>query len=152
MFTPQDAGTYLYHPLVTRRTAEQWERGLAGMLVVDEDDWGPVDSDYGVLLDDWRLTDAHAIDGGFGAAGDAARLGRLGNTLTVNGKPIPETITLRPRARVRCGSGGLTNARILPMRFERMARATVIAIDGQPCDPFDPLRRQVIVAPAPATT
>jgi FtsP/CotA-like multicopper oxidase with cupredoxin domain len=33
------------------------------------------------------------------------------------------------------------------MRFEKMAKATVVAIDGQPCDPFDPLRRQVIVAP-----
>ncbi len=146
-FTPQDAGTFLYHPLVPGRTAQQVERGLCGMFVVDEDDWGPVDGDVALLLDDWRLTEQHQIDGDFAAAGDAARLGRLGNTLTVNGRPAPEVIKAAPRARVRLRVGGVTNARILPMRFEKMARATVIAIDGQPCDPFDPLRRQVIVAP-----
>lgn len=147
LFTPQDAGTYLYHPLVPGRTAQQVERGLAGMFVVTEDNWEPVDSEVMVLLDDWRLTDQHQIDGAFGIAGDNARLGRLGNTLTVNGRPAPEVIKAPPRARVRLRIGGLTNGRILPMRFEKMARATVIAIDGQPCEPFDPLRRQVIVAP-----
>jgi FtsP/CotA-like multicopper oxidase with cupredoxin domain len=146
-FTPQDAGTYLYHPLVLGRTAEQVERGLCGMFVVEEDNWGPVDSDIAVLLDDWRLTESHQIDPDFAVATDNARLGRLGNTLTVNGRPAPEVIKAPPRARVRLRVGGVTNARILPMRFEKMARATVIAIDGQPCEPFDPLRRQVIVAP-----
>jgi FtsP/CotA-like multicopper oxidase with cupredoxin domain len=146
-FTPQDAGTYLYHPLLPGRTAEQVERGLVGMFVVEEDNWGPVDADYGLLLDDWRLTEQNEVDGNFAVAGDNARLGRLGNVLTVNGKPAPEIIKAPPRARVRLRIGGLTNARILPMRFEKMARATVVAIDGQPCDPFDPLRRQVIVAP-----
>jgi FtsP/CotA-like multicopper oxidase with cupredoxin domain len=146
-FTPQDAGTYIYHPLVPGRTAEQVERGLAGLFVVEEDSWGPVDADYGLLLDDWRLTEQHQVDPNFAVAGDSARLGRLGNTLTVNGKPAPEVIKAPPRARVRLRIAGLTNARILPMRFQKMARATVIAIDGQPCDPFDPLRRQVIVAP-----
>jgi FtsP/CotA-like multicopper oxidase with cupredoxin domain len=146
-FTPQDAGTFLYHPLLPGRTAEQVERGLAGMFVVEEDNWGPVDSEVAVLLDDWRLTDTGEIDSSFTVAGDNARLGRLGNTLTVNGRPTPEVIKAPPRARIRLRIGGLTNARILPMRFEKMARATVIAIDGQPCDPFDPLRRQVIVAP-----
>ncbi len=146
-FTPQDAGTYIYHPLVPGRTAEQVERGLAGLFVVEEDDWERVDADYGLMLDDWRLTDQHQIDPNFAVAGDNARLGRLGNTLTVNGRPAPETFKAPPNARVRLRVCGLANARIMPMRFEKMARATVIAIDGQPCEPFDPLRRQVIVAP-----
>jgi FtsP/CotA-like multicopper oxidase with cupredoxin domain len=146
-FIPQDAGTYIYHPLVPGRTAEQVERGLCGMLVVEEDDWGPVDSDMAILLDDWRLTDQHQIDGDFASAADNARLGRLGNTLTVNGQPSPQVVKAPPRARVRLRIGGVCNARVLPMRFAKMAKATVIAIDGQPCDPFDPLRRQVIVAP-----
>ncbi len=147
-FTPQDAGTYLYHPLVPGRTAEQVERGLAGMFIVEEDNWSAaVDSDVALLLDDWRLTDAHQVDGDFAVASDNARLGRLGNTLTVNGRPAPQVVKAPPRARVRLRIGGLSNARVLPMRFEKMAKATVIAIDGQPCDPFDPLRRQVIVAP-----
>jgi FtsP/CotA-like multicopper oxidase with cupredoxin domain len=146
-FTPRDAGTYLYHPFVPGLTAEQTDRGLAGMFVVEEENWGPVDSDVALLLDDWRLTEQHQVDGDFAVAGDNARLGRLGNVLTVNGRPAPEVIKAPPRARVRLRIGGLTNARVLPMRFARMAKATVIAIDGQPCEPFDPLRRQVIVAP-----
>jgi FtsP/CotA-like multicopper oxidase with cupredoxin domain len=144
--TTQDAGTYLYHPLVVGQTSEQMERGLTGLLIV-EDDWGPADQDVAVLLDDWRLTEMHQIDPAFGLAADAARLGRLGNALTVNGNPLPQEITLRPRARVRLRIAGAMNARVLPMRFANMARATVIAIDGQPCDPFDPLKREVIVAP-----
>ncbi|MFM9974041.1 MAG: multicopper oxidase family protein [Beijerinckiaceae bacterium] len=145
--TPQDSGTSIYHPLVNGLSAEQSERGLTGMFIVEEDDWEKVDLDMAVMLDDWRLKDDHQIDTAFGAASDAARLGRLGNTLTVNGRPSPQEVKLPPRARVRLRVAGVMNARIIPMRFEKMARATVIAIDGQPCDAFDPLKRQVIVAP-----
>jgi FtsP/CotA-like multicopper oxidase with cupredoxin domain len=143
----KDAGVSLYHPLVVGRTAEQVGRGLAGLLVVEEEGWAPVEADLGVVLDDWRLNTDHQLESGFLAQGDSARLGRLGNVLTVNGKVGPETFVFRPRARVRLRIGGAMNARVLPMRFEKMARATVLAIDGQPCEPFDPLRRQVIVAP-----
>jgi FtsP/CotA-like multicopper oxidase with cupredoxin domain len=145
--TPQDSGTSIYHPLVPGLSAEQTERGLSGMFIVEDENWETVDRDMAVMLDDWRLTETHQIDDRFGAAGDAARLGRLGNTLTVNGRPGPEVVTLRPRARVRLRVAGIMNARVIPMRFEKMARATVIAIDGQPCEAFDPLKRQVVVAP-----
>ena len=150
-FTPQDAGVFLYHPLVPQiqgGTSEQVERGLSGMMIVEERQWSAeIDRDIAVLLDYWRLTESSQIDPAFGLAADNARLGRLGNTMTVNGKPVPEVITLPPRARVRLRIGGIMNARILPMTFRGMARATVLGIDGQPCEPFDPLRKQVIVAP-----
>jgi FtsP/CotA-like multicopper oxidase with cupredoxin domain len=150
-FTPQDAGVFLYHPMVPNapgQTSEQIERGLSGMLIVEEANWSAeIDRDIAVLLDDWRLTDAHQIDGDFRIPADNARLGRLGNTLTVNGKPVPEVITLPPRSRVRLRIGGIMNARVLPMTFRGMAKATVLAIDGQPCESFDPLRKQVIIAP-----
>jgi FtsP/CotA-like multicopper oxidase with cupredoxin domain len=147
VFTPTDAGTFLYHAFGPGLTAEQVERGLSGMLIVEEEVWTPVDHEAMVLLDDWRLLPDGTIDPGFANVPDRARLGRFGNTLTVNGRAGPEVVRLRPRARVRVRIGGVMNARILPMRFEKMAKATVIAIDGQPCDPFDPLRRQVLVAP-----
>jgi FtsP/CotA-like multicopper oxidase with cupredoxin domain len=150
-FTPQDAGVFLYHPMLPSAagaTAEQTERGLAGMLIVEEANWdGGVDRDVALLLDDWRLTEAHQIDPAFKVAADNARLGRLGNTLTLNGRPPPDVVALPPRARVRLRIGGAMNARILPMLFRGQAKASVIAIDGQPCEVFDPLRRQVIVAP-----
>ena len=146
--TPQNAGTYLYHPLVLGQTSEQVERGLTGLLIVQETNWqAEIDRDIAVLLDDWRLTPEGKVDPGFAVAGDNARLGRLGNMLTVNGRAIPEIMLLPPRSRLRLRIGGIMNARILPMTFRGMAKATVIAIDGQPCEPFDPLRRQVIVAP-----
>jgi FtsP/CotA-like multicopper oxidase with cupredoxin domain len=147
-FTPQDAGTYLYHPLVPGQTAEQVERGLSGLFIVEEDTWnGNIDREIAVLLDDWRITPEGQVDAIFGAPADSARVGRLGNVLTVNGRAVPDVIKVLPRARVRLRIGGIMNARVLPMTFQKMAKATVIAIDGQPCDPFDPLKRQVIVAP-----
>ncbi|MCA3564207.1 MAG: multicopper oxidase family protein [Methylocystis sp.] len=150
-FTPRDAGVFLYHPLVPAipgGTSEQAERGLSGMMIVEEANWqAEIDRDIAVMIDDWRLTEADQIDPVFALAADTARLGRLGNTLTVNGKTVPEVITLPPRARVRLRIGGIMNARIAPMTFRGMVRATVLGIDGQPCEPFDPLRKQVIVAP-----
>jgi FtsP/CotA-like multicopper oxidase with cupredoxin domain len=147
VFTPQDAGTFLYQPMVPETAAEQAERGLTGMLVVEEENWRHADHDLAVLLDDFRLLPDAKIDPAFRVAADAARLGRFGNALTVNGRTGPVEHRFRPGARIRVRIGGTMNARILPMRFEKMARATVIAIDGQPCEPFDPLRRQVLVAP-----
>ncbi len=151
VFTPQDAGVSLYHPLLPAepgRTSEQLERGLAGMFVVEEANWnGEIDREIVLMLDDWRLTEAHQVDPAFGVPADNARLGRLGNTLTVNGRPAPEVMKLPPRSRVRLRIGGIMNARILPMTFRGQSKATVIGIDGQPCEAFDPLRRQVIVAP-----
>ena len=147
-YTPQDSGTYLYHPLVPGQTAEQIERGLSGLFIVEEDNWnGNIDREIAVLLDDWRISPEGQVDAAFGSAADSARIGRLGNTLTVNGRAVPEVITMPPGARVRLRIGGIMNARVLPMTFQKMAKATVIAIDGQPCDPFDPLKRQVIIAP-----
>ncbi len=150
-FTPQDAGVYLYHPLVPNvpgQTSEQIERGLSGLLIVEEANWSAeIDRDVAVLLDDWRLAVDGQVDPDFKIPADNARFGRLGNTLTVNGKPVPEVITLPPRSRVRLRIGGIMNARVLPMTFRGMAKATCLAIDGQPCESFDPLRKQVIVAP-----
>jgi FtsP/CotA-like multicopper oxidase with cupredoxin domain len=142
---------YLFHPMLPNlpgQTSEQVERGLSGLLIVEEANWSAeIDRDIAVLLDDWRLTGEAQIDPNFKISADNARLGRLGNALTINGRPVPEVITLPPRSRVRLRIGGIMNARVLPMTFRGMAKATVLAIDGQPCEPFDPLRKQVVVAP-----
>ncbi len=144
--SPTDAGTFWFHPFVPGRTAEQVERGLSGVLVVEEETPQPVDIDLAVVVDDWRL-EAATLDQAFGSALDAATIGRLGNLLTVNRRPAPDVVVSRPGARLRLRFVNVANARILPLRFERQAAATVIAIDGQPCEPFDPLRKQVVLAP-----
>src|SRR5690606_18858155 len=94
----------------------------------------------------WRLNqDGLAVEPYDGAA-DAARSGRLGNRLTVNGLPDAATLTLPPRSRVRLRLLNLANARIMPMRVLG-GTAAVIAIDGQWVEPFDPLHKQVVMAP-----
>jgi FtsP/CotA-like multicopper oxidase with cupredoxin domain len=69
-FTPQDAGVFLDHPLVPPiqgGTSDQVERGLSGMMIVEERQWSAeIDRDIAVLLDDWRLTESSQIDPAFG--------------------------------------------------------------------------------------
>ena len=141
-----DAGTYLYLPVLQGRAAEQLERGLGGAFIVTEPDAPAVDHDVVLLLDDIRLNDAGLLAGDFGDRLDAARAGRLGNLLLVNGRTLAEELVVRPNARLRLRFGSLANARVMPLKFEN-ARATVLAIDGQACDPFDPLKRTVVLLP-----
>jgi FtsP/CotA-like multicopper oxidase with cupredoxin domain len=141
-----DAGSFLYLPVLPGRTAEHLERGLAGMVIVDEAEPQPVDLDSVAILDDLRLNQDGVLDESFGTRLDAARFGRLGNVLTINGKTAPKEIVLRPNARVRLRLASTANARIMPMKFQG-GRQVVVAIDGQACDPFDPLKRTVVLLP-----
>jgi FtsP/CotA-like multicopper oxidase with cupredoxin domain len=143
---PPDGGLFWYHPLVLGQTAEQVDRGLSGLLIVDEPDAPSVEADLAVIIDDWRLDSSGEIDPSFKAVTDMARNGRLGNLLTVNGLPAPQPIAAAPGGRIRLRFLNVTSARVCPLKFENI-HASVIAIDGQPCDPFDPLRRTVIMAP-----
>ena len=52
-FTAPDAGTFWYHPHGT--ASEQLDRGLYGLLIVDEPEPVEVDRDIALVLDDWRL-------------------------------------------------------------------------------------------------
>lgn len=141
-----DAGTYLYMPVLAGKTSEQLERGLGGAFIVMEPNAPPVDLDTVAILDDIRLTDTGGLSPDFGNKLDGGRAGRLGNLLLVNGKVAPDEVTVRPNARIRLRLGSLANARVMPLKFENV-RATVMAIDGQACDPFDPLKRTVVLLP-----
>jgi FtsP/CotA-like multicopper oxidase with cupredoxin domain len=146
-FTPRMAGTNWFHPLVPGFTAAQVDRGLTGMLIVEETTPPVVDSEFACFLDDWHLREDGTHAEPFLDPLDAARSGRLGNRLTVNGAAGPEVIRLPPRSRIRLRIINIANARIMPMRFEGVPGASVIAIDGQPTEPFDPLRKQVTLGP-----
>lgn len=138
VLTPPDAGLFIYRPMVAGRTAELAERGLQGLLVVEEAESLPADLDLVVAVDDVLL----AEDGSFApfpAASDPAGQGRLGNRLLVNGAPAPLTRPVPAGARVRLRIANLSNARALRIRFDDL-KAWVIAIDGQPTDTFEPLR------------
>lgn len=143
-FDLPDAGTFWYHPHV--RSAEQVERGLSGAFIVEEREAIAVDHDVVWLLDDWRLTKEAEIAGGFGNLMDASHAGRLGNTVTINGR-VPERFDVRAGERVRLRLINASNARIMALDFEGHA-PMVVAIDGHPVEPHAPEGGRVVLGPA----
>ena len=147
-FTPPDAGTFLIRPCVLGGgSAEPAERGLTGLLVVEEITPPSVDRDVPILVDDWRLTDEGALapfdpgpGGGWGPSG------RLGNWLTVNGNPLPLRVEVPTGGRVRLRLANACNARIMRLRFDGL-KPFVVAVDGQPTDTFEPLRASLPFPP-----
>lgn len=132
-FTVPDAGTYWYHSHLY--SSEQLERGLYGPLIVDERVLVDVDHDVVLVLDDWRLADDGTIhERSFRSFHDAAHAGRHGRLLTANSQsPLP--VQVRSNERLRLRFINAANARIFPIRIADHA-AWVMAIDGQPAEPF----------------
>ncbi|MBB2959642.1 multicopper oxidase family protein [Methylobacterium sp. R2-1] len=144
-FTPPDSGTFLIRPLVIGGSSEPSGRGLTGMLIVEEPSPPAVDQDLALLLQDWRLDEAGALQP-FGQVAFAAAAGRLGSVVTLNGKPIPLKLEARPGSRLRLRLANACNARGLRIRFDGL-KAYVAAVDGQPTDTFEPLKATLPLAP-----
>lgn len=143
-FDLPDAGTFWYHPHFNG--GEQIGRGLAGVLVVEEREPIEVDRDLVWALDDWRLDKNAAIAGDFRQMHDLAHGGRLGNTVTVNGR-VREEFRVRAGERIRLRLVNTANARAFALRFEGHA-PRIIALDGQPVAPHTPADGTVVIAPA----
>ncbi|MCP8938500.1 multicopper oxidase family protein [Alsobacter sp. SYSU M60028] len=144
-FTPPDAGTFIYRPMTLGLAGEQTDHGLAGVVVVDDPSAPPVDLDTVIAVDDWRLSDDGRQEP-FGEPRERAFAGRLGNLVTVNGAPVPATVSGPPGGRIRLRFASLCNARLMRIRFQG-PRAYVVAVDGQPTDTFEPLRSTLPFAP-----
>lgn len=144
-FKPPDAGTYWYHS--HQRGWEQVARGLYGPLIVDEDEIADFDRELLILADDWRLRDDGGFDeSSFGNIGERAHGGRLGNVLTLNGKPY-ETLKVQTGERVRLRMINCANARIMQFRLAGVA-AWIVALDGQPIAPLRLGENALRLAPA----
>lgn len=143
---PGDSGTVLIRPLLLGSSSEPAARGLGGMLIVEEDDPPAVDLDLPVLVNDWLLGEDGALRPIETASPAGAGPGRLGSVMTVNGGPPPLTIKVAPGSRVRLRLANACNARIMRLRFDGV-RATVVAVDGQPSENFEPVRSQLPFAP-----
>ncbi|HVV83373.1 MAG TPA: multicopper oxidase family protein [Kofleriaceae bacterium] len=125
-YTPKDAGTFWYHPHV--RASEQVERGLYGMLIVEDAAPPPYTADEPMILDDWRLGADGQIDPAFNTRHDLAMDGRWGGTITVNART--ETVLhVRPGSRVRLRFLDAANGRVFVPDFGDLD-AQVIAVDG----------------------
>jgi len=131
-FIAPDAGTFWYHSHL--RSSEQLGRGLYGALIVEEPAPVAVDQDILLVLDDWRLANSGQIHESFGMPMDASHAGRLGQYLTVNGKDLLD-IPVQSNQRLRLRLVNAANARVMQLRLDRH-RATVMALDGQPTEPF----------------
>jgi FtsP/CotA-like multicopper oxidase with cupredoxin domain len=143
--TPPDAGTFLIRPAVLGGSAEPMERGLSGLLIVEEPDPPQVDRDIALIVDEWRLNDDGSL-APFDKTAEAAPAGRLGSWLSVNGEAAPQRIEAPSGGRLRLRLANACNARTMRLRFDGL-KAHVIAIDGQPTSTFEPLRASLPFAP-----
>jgi FtsP/CotA-like multicopper oxidase with cupredoxin domain len=142
-FDLPDAGTYWYHP--HQRSAEQVGRGLHGPLIVEERTPIEVDRDVTWVLDDWRLRRDAQISADFHDMHDVTHNGRIGNTVTVNGR-IPEAFPVTCGERIRLRLINVANARIFGLELAGHA-PQVIALDGQPVPPHAPEGGRVVLGP-----
>jgi FtsP/CotA-like multicopper oxidase with cupredoxin domain len=133
--TPPDSGFGWYHPHAGAASGGQIARGLHGPIVVDEASPPPVDLDAIVALQDCSLD----ADGQFDVKAQAPSTGMPGKFLIANGAGAPATFSTAPGARVRLRLVNAAAARIMIIAVEGV-KPTIIAIDGQPSEPFQPLR------------
>lgn len=125
-FTPKDPGTYWFHPHV--RSYEQVERGLYGILIVEDDISKKYDKDLVWVVDDWRMTDDMQVYPYFMTMPDLMHDGRWGNIITVNAKP-KEEILAKAGERIRLRFVNSSNARVYKLNFDKL-HAKAIAVDG----------------------
>jgi FtsP/CotA-like multicopper oxidase with cupredoxin domain len=134
-FVPKDPGTFWFHPHI--RSSEQVERGLFGVLVVEDREPPPYSRDVVWVVDDWRLGADGEIDPHFNTPHDLAHDGRWGNVVTVNGRTAEELV-VRPGERLRLRLVNTANGRVFRLDWAGLD-ARIIAVDGMyaraPVDP-----------------
>lgn len=130
-FVAPDAGTFWYHSHFL--SSEQVERGLYGVLIVDEREAPRIDRDVVLVLDDWRLTNDGAIHPSFGNFHDAMMAGRLGQYITLNSEDTLD-LAVKANERLRLRIVNAANARIFQFRIASHA-PRLMAFDGQPRPP-----------------
>lgn len=143
-FDAVDAGTFWYHP--HQRGFEQVGRGLYGPLIVEEPEPIQVDRDVTWVLGDWRLMKSGEISDDFGNRHDIHHNGRVGNTVTINGR-APDSFAVKKGERIRLRLINAANARIFNLDFAGH-HPIVIALDGQPVTPHEPDGGWVVLGPA----
>jgi FtsP/CotA-like multicopper oxidase with cupredoxin domain len=143
-FTPPDAGTFWYHS--HDDSLVQMGRGLAGALIVEEAEPPAVDRELLWTIQDWRLANDAEIAPDFNNRMETAMDGRVGNTVTINGR-VSETVPVRAGERIRLRLINAAIARLMALRFEGH-RPVIVALDGQPCEPHEPADGRVLLGPA----
>jgi FtsP/CotA-like multicopper oxidase with cupredoxin domain len=146
LFTPREPGLSWYHPHVLQHIGEQIGRGLYGVAIVDEAEPPAVDTDLLLVIADWKLDENSAIDGDFDSLAEAKGKGRIGPLVTLNSEPVPVAQIVPPLSRLRLRVISAVTARIMLLTFNGL-RPLVLAIDGQPCEAFEPVRQTIPIGP-----
>jgi FtsP/CotA-like multicopper oxidase with cupredoxin domain len=129
-FTPPDSGFYWYRS--NAAPDEGINHGLYGPLIIDEAEPPPVDRDLVLILGE-RKSDA-----GVDSAGHSI--------LTVNSESAPVVTEIAPGARVRLRLLSMIGSQIAFVTFTGL-KPLIVAIDGQPCESFSPLRQMIPIGP-----
>lgn len=139
-FTPKDAGTFWYHPHI--RASEQVERGLYGVLIVEDPKPSPFSRDVLWVMDDWLRDKSGQVVEEFNTMHDLMHDGRWGNTITINSQ-IKPTLEVKSGERVRLRLLNSANGRVFRPDFTGL-KAKVIAIDGMYLrEPIDPVNLEI---------
>jgi FtsP/CotA-like multicopper oxidase with cupredoxin domain len=145
-FIPPDSGFNLYLPHAGSNGASQQGRGLFGPIVVDEAKAPDVDLDAVVVLSDWNVDASGRIKDDFADPAIGRGSGRKGGVVFANGATAPLNLKAQPGARVRLRLGSAATARLATVAISG-AKSFIIAVDGQPSEPFEPLANQFPIGP-----
>lgn len=142
-FAPPDAGTFWYH--APYAAPGQVERGLYGALIVDEVEAIDVDRDVLLAFDTWRLDPGGMPDARRLPPTDSVGSSGPDEHVTVNGRPTLD-LPVRSHERMRLRLLNAAGSRPMALRIERH-RPIVVAIDGQPAEPFAARDARVVLGP-----
>ncbi len=138
------AGTYWYHPHPHMRTGAQVYRGLAGVLLVQDDEEDRLalpsgETELLCVIQDRQFDARNQLVFHGGVTMEMVN-GFLGDRVLVNGQPQPTTEVDAAWHRVRLLNG--SNARIYKLAWSRDVQMAVIGGDGGLLE--TPLRRQAL--------
>jgi FtsP/CotA-like multicopper oxidase with cupredoxin domain len=145
-FIPPDSGFNLYLPRAGSTDASQQGRGLFGPIIIDEPKMPEVELDAAVVLSEWKLDASGRIKDDFADPAIGRGSGRKGGVVFANDGAAPLKLKARPGARVRLRLGSAATARLATVAING-AKIRIVAVDGQPAEPFEPLNNQFPMGP-----
>jgi FtsP/CotA-like multicopper oxidase with cupredoxin domain len=124
----------------------QQGHGLFGPIIVDEAKAADVDLDTAAVLSDWKVESSGQIKDDFANPAIGRGSGRKAWIVLTNDAPAPLKLSARPSARVRLRLGNATTGRLTTVAITG-AKPFILAVDGQPSEPFEPLNSQFPMGP-----